>query len=258
MSAWDFAWSIDAVDTRFYVERHEFLQCGSYRLEGLDDFDGDKVPKLDITGSGIVGEWDSALQLKLFAAIMPVIVTAIHLKHDLYRLGLAPFARNESASASLVAAVAAARQQVGDGDGDRFSVFNLRYAFSSITPKPQSFAGNARAIEEYFRWYHVERAPYLQDRFTWVTLHTTNINVVLNLSNHFVVEAQIGEFSSDFMPKEVRIADTKLFLLDPAVHGDARSEHHGQGSKVLCAHVCCQKRLCFKVSTKAHVRCLET
>ena len=205
------------MNTKFYCEHYNFLNCDSYRLVGYDDFAEDKVPKLDIWGSDIYGEWDTALQLKLFAAIMPVIVSAIHLKRDLYELKLAPFARYDS--------------DIDDMD----SQTKLRYAFSSISPKPQAFAGNMKAIEEYFRWYHVERAPYLQDRFTWITLYTQTINIIINLCADFKVEAVIGEFNSDFMPKEIMISDTKLYLLDPAL--DNQPDDNRPAIKELMVHI---------------------
>ena len=223
LSAMDFAWSIHAVDTKFYCQHYNFLNCDCYRLVGYDDFAEDKVPKLDITGSDIYGEWDTALQLKLFAAIMPVIVTAIHLKRDLYQLNMAPFARNETFE---------------DLENMKYQS-KLRYAFSSITPKPQAFAGNMKSIEEYFRWYHVERAPYLQDRFTWVTLYTQNIKIIINLCDDFKVEAVIDQFNSDFMPKEMLISGIKVYLLDPALDTVASLRSHdddddGQRDAKVC------------------------
>eukprot|EP01084_Bolivina_argentea_P282885 484347_1 len=215
----DFTWIIKATNTKFYCEKCNFLNCDTYQLHGFDEFNESKVPILDITGSDIYGEWDALLQLKLLSCIMPVVATAINVKHDLYRLNIAPYARYES------------KQNINEMEKNMLQ--NLRYAFSSLDPKPQCFIGNFDAIKQYFNWYHIQRKPWLQDRFTWVSLHAENINLILNLCTEFKLNAVVGEFRSEFMPKEICISNTKVYLLDPEIDTSASINNDEDCLKVL-------------------------
>lgn len=148
--------------------------------------------QMHVKAKGIELQWDGGTQVSIFRILKQYVAAAINFKASCYRLMWPDVLKFKYLPVS---------------DLSDYS----SYITDFEDPLCQSIVSN------FLDWYLKDRAFYLAEKFSFLSLDVKDVSVNLKLNEYLWSHIDISEMSSGFLPLEWNFKDVELSLLSEQV-----------------------------------------